>query len=71
MSDWIKCSERLPESRHPQGAVVVKSHISQNPYVTAGNYDPEEGRWIGYFSSKSVTHWRPMFELPEKEQRYD
>ncbi|WP_411750023.1 DUF551 domain-containing protein [Serratia marcescens] len=69
MSEWIKCSERMP--RH--GETVL---FTSNGRVMAGTYD--DGRylqrpvgkwkWLGRVYSLPVTHWMPLPAAPNPEK---
>lgn len=65
MTEWIKCSERLPEER--DGFVLA--------YLIGGTIEQliwcERGWWecsSGYFCPRDhVTHWMPLPDAPEVE----
>ena len=61
MSQWIKCTERMPElddDGHSEMVLVVgpQKIIYQNFLV--------DNEWV---LPMEVTHWMPLPELPEKE----
>ncbi len=61
MSQWIKCTERMPElddDGHSEMVLVVgpKKIIQQNFLI--------DNEWV---LPMEVTHWMPLPELPEEE----
>lgn len=75
MSEWISVKDRLPED---MGEVLVivsgKPHenITLDGAYEIAEYDPVEG-WIlemwPEWRSGVVTHWMPLPEPPEEEQK--
>lgn len=60
-SDWIPCSERMPEEINGKSRIVFASvrHIDTvNLQITW----TERGKW---YTSGTVTHWMPLPSLPE------
>lgn len=70
-SQWVKCSERLPEA----GQCTLLSHKLNAPNPTVGTLlrDPpnvwwhtENAIWCGL---ESVTHWMPLPAPPKEEPK--
>lgn len=70
MSEWIKCSERMPESE------LQVLAFGDNPLERVGfqvlSFEQLEDKWWnggeGLFQHKDfVTHWMPLPPAPEKE----
>lgn len=66
MSEWIKCSERMPELRKGDNdfslVVLMRRYTGQ---VFSGSHSAidecwysEEGEWIG--DDRDVLHWMPL-----------
>lgn len=66
MSQWVKCSERMPEETDDiivacsDGIVMsgISYHHRKGFYIAALEYDSDE-------PVTDVTHWRPLPEPPE------
>lgn len=60
MSDWIKCSEQMPDYLTP---VLVRVDYRKTPIIDWLNDN------TGYFhtTGTSATHWMPLPEPPKDE----
>ena len=56
MSEWVKCSERMPEDGVP--VLVTDGFV-----VLIGSYDGFDGG--DYYWTEFATHWMPLPEPPE------
>lgn len=56
MSQWIKCSERMPDA----GVSVL---VTDGFDVIIGSYDGFD--WVDYYWTEFATHWMPLPEPPE------
>lgn len=71
MSEWIKCSDKLPEI----GECVLAAFLGSIEILILIDdmnfYDPDYvrnsyGRWYASRSSFPVTHWMNLPELPDE-----
>lgn len=62
MSNWIKCSDKLP----PIGEhVLLTVEFMRNDWRTkVGAIDPETGMWWTPGASWTPSHWQPLPEHP-------
>lgn len=62
MSQWVKCSDRLPEDR--KLVIVWVSRFGYYPdYMDCSSR--QEGQWLRHNSNhQSITHWHPMPAAP-------
>lgn len=61
MSEWIKCSERLPDDSVP--VIVYSPEWSSKPFVGYRRF----GHWQGdriLSAPDGVTHWQPLPDPP-------
>ena len=58
-TDWVKCSERMPE--HGDMVLVFNGNSIEIDALAAGGFDFE--CWCD-----SVTHWMPLPEIPEVKE---
>lgn len=66
MTDWISVKDRLPEAF--QHVIICRNNRQGRQIVEAGQLDIS-GWWRVYGTrTKSVTHWMPLPEPPEKER---
>lgn len=68
MSEWIKCSERLPDESRNEVLFYIK-HMQQ---IEIGKYNEFTSQWMLPFrahkvSAGNVTHWMPLPAAPEEE----
>jgi hypothetical protein len=61
MSQWIKCTERMPELDDDGHSEMVLALDTKN--MIHLNFLRDDG-WL---LPAEVTHWMPLPELPEKE----
>ena len=59
VSDWIQCSERMPE--HGDMVLVFNGNSIEIDALATGEFDFE--CWCD-----SVTHWMPLPEMPEVKE---
>lgn len=64
MSEWIKCSERLPCDGEPVIVFCVGAEQSGLAWRNKGDWWIPEPQAVGY---DSITHWQPLPPLPEQE----
>lgn len=62
MSEWIKCSERLPEPRFAREWYLV---ALESGCVMTLAFEKKENRW--HETGSPVTHWMPLPDAPEVE----
>ncbi|WP_319922677.1 DUF551 domain-containing protein [Klebsiella pneumoniae] len=70
MANWIKCSERMPPSRHE---VLVGCWWGEKPqwcckwatYIP-GHPDAQSSGWLIPGASWTPTHWQPLPEPPQE-----
>lgn len=81
MSNWIKCSERLPECPHE--CTSDHTMVSQTVLVTCGEsmhtlgmaHMREDGTWLMYggdhdfMNPDKVVYWMPLPATPYKQAR--
>ncbi|KAA8563246.1 hypothetical protein FX985_03314 [Pseudomonas extremaustralis] len=62
MTDWIKCSERLPDDC--KKVIVWVSRFGYYPdYIDCAHR--QDGKWNAHEGNyQSITHWQPMPEAP-------
>lgn len=72
MSEWIKCSERLPEPGVPVDIWVPdEQHSRLADYILRSNYAGVEGNSFfeplgsGRSCVRNATHWMPLPEPPQ------
>jgi len=69
MSEWIKCSTRLPEISED---VLMRVSCASYFNIEQGSY-LGEGRWLNcWLSSRNenlypVTHWQPLPSSPKEQ----
>ena len=59
VTDWVKCSERLP--KHGEMVLVFNGNSIEIDALAIGEFDFE--CWCD-----SVTHWMPLPEMPEVKE---
>lgn len=70
MSEWIKCSERLPDQIDWDGSATVNVLIATDAgNVQIGFYETTEEFWCDDLgdmidTGEEVTHWMPLPENP-------
>ena len=68
MSEWIRCSERIPDEPGIHVLVTDGVHIMESWYEVIDG----EMLWVDNYTMYvnirfgEVTHWRPMLELPKE-----
>lgn len=71
MSEWIKCSERLPEkSSHSDHSKSVIVYRALNKCQHIATYDHVAMEWFCFFSNWRISHvsrWQPLPPAPEEE----
>jgi hypothetical protein len=76
MSEWIKCSERLPESEDnsvlaywPANGGMDMVHIQDYfDDITDGLDDEGNQLYTKWYLSSGVTHWMPLPPAPTEEE---
>ncbi len=67
MSDWIKCSDKLPQKNELVGFSFDGKTIRKDIYYPGFNGDWESVNSAGwYISEKNVTHWMPLPNPPDE-----
>ena len=65
MSEWIKCSEQMPEPGVPVLVVSMIGNVVQNNvYEWDGRTWSDFRNDYGEYESEVFTHWMPMPEAP-------
>ena len=68
MSEWIKCSDEMPEQG--QKVLVFRPHAHEKPYKDP-NYKictyAGEDIFINSHFEHEITHWMPLPKPPTKE----
>jgi hypothetical protein len=59
MSEWIKCSERLPDDSQDGYAVIVATHNSAGRFLSEVDVWCKGRKTFDYWGKK-VTHWQPL-----------
>lgn len=78
MSEWIKCSERMPEWQGTQCLVWIKrtgrfgrdlSTVAVAEYwvYEPGTHDAETGWYSDDLDTVEPTHWMPLPEPPKED----
>ena len=69
-SEWIKCSERMPEEY--KDVLFIKKTWGNNIEFKIGDFDSKMKWWqsgSGVIKNEYVTHWMPFPEPPKEESR--
>lgn len=67
MSNWIKCSERLPEMY--QQCLVCLIGSDDKIHMTVAHYNGDKNKFLGVNRWRiSATHWQPLPEPPGDEE---
>lgn len=70
MSNWIKCSERLPEScGHNAWSKSKQVYVMHNDCQFTAVLNTETTTWHCFFSNRvisSVTHWSDLMPSPRQ-----
>ena len=68
MSEWIKCSDRLPDEDDIYLVYIVANNMPKNKSIITLYYTNLTKRFIyGSDNLFTVTHWMPLPEPPESE----
>lgn len=73
MSDWIKCSERLPSIKRPENHLLDNRYLvySRGLFIEVANLREGIDRliWLNDEMCEigAVTHWMPLPDLPPVE----
>lgn len=71
MTDWIKCSERMPEETNKFYLVFINDHWAVDYLhrgTPASNNEPVwDLEWHQAVSGNNVSHWMPLFKPPKEE----
>lgn len=74
MTEWIKCSDRMPEEM--QTVLFFDKYDTGDTRIKCGwwsarswrpNAEVEENGFIESITPNAVSHWMPLPELPEVE----
>lgn len=74
MTEWIKCSERLPEAIHPSSPHYRTYLIWADGYLYVADYTYDKHFQTCYSfhvngeEMTGVTHWMPLPDAPEVEE---
>lgn len=77
MSQWVKCSERLPECNHE--CTTDYTMVSDTVLVTDSSehaslgmaHMRKDGTWklyggdYDFMRPETITHWQPMIDMPD------
>lgn len=63
MSEWVKCSDRMPEC-FTDVLVADGSYVEVMTLLGDGTWLPLLGDWAACVSVDRITHWMPLPELP-------
>lgn len=67
---WISVKDRLPERTMPPHDVLVYHDLNCGMYIDRAWYSREKNKWRnGLGMNLKVTHWMPLPEPPEKEEK--
>jgi len=61
MSEWIKCSEKMPDSNEVRCLVFCRDGETRTGFISHGDW-AMNGK---YYDSAFVTHWQPLPSPPE------
>lgn len=67
---WISVKDRLPERTMPPHDVLVYHDLNCGMYIDRAWYSREKNKWRNVLGMNlKVTHWMPLPEPPEKEEK--
>lgn len=67
---WISVKDRLPERTVPHHDVLVYHDLNCGMYIDRAWYSREKNKWRNVLGMNlKVTHWMPLPEPPEKEEK--
>ena len=70
VQEWIPVSERLPERTMPPHDVLVYHDLNCGMYIDRAWYSHEKNKWRNVLGMNlKVTHWMPLPEPPEEEEK--
>lgn len=67
---WISVKDRLPDRTMPPRDVLVYHDLNCGMFIDRAWYSHEQNKWRSAVGMRlKVTHWMPMPEPPEKEEK--